>query len=195
MKDLLIKRFLFYKNLGDETLGQIPEQALFWQPDPDSNSIAILVKHIAGNMLSRWTNFLTEDGEKDWRNRDAEFESTFITKQEVEAYWEQGWACLFSATEQISDENLYKLITIRTEQLTVIDAVLRQLAHYAYHIGQMVYIAKMHQKEDWKTLSIAKNKSEAYNHQMREKTSEEQENASPVCFAKSPEIRDEYRTE
>ena len=193
MKDLFIKRFLFYKELGDNTFSQLSEEEMFWQYNAESNSVAVIVKHIAGNMLSRWKNFLTEDGEKSWRNRDAEFENTFKTKQEILDYWEKGWRCLLDALNEINDENLYSTISIRGEAHSVADAVLRQLAHYPYHIGQIVYVAKMLKNEDWKTLSIAKNKSEEFNKMMTEKTSEEQQNSSPVCFANSQEVRDEYK--
>lgn len=163
MKDLCIKRFEYYKMLGDQSFAQLSEEEIFWQFNEESNSIAAIVKHMAGNMLSRWTNFLTEDGEKVWRNRDAEFINTFKKKREVLAYWEKGWACLFEALAQITEENLYATIYIRSEAHSVIDAVFRQLAHYPYHIGQIVYIAKMLKNENWKTLSIARNKSGEFN--------------------------------
>ncbi|WP_034970579.1 DUF1572 domain-containing protein [Chryseobacterium sp. FH1] len=192
MKDLFIKRFQYYKELGDKSLAQLSGEQIFWQYNEESNSIAIIIKHIAGNMLSRWTNFLTEDGEKPWRNRDSEFENTFKTKEEVLEYWEKGWLCLFEALNQITDENLNATIYIRGEAHSVVDAVFRQLAHYPYHIGQIVYIAKMMKNEDWQTLSIARNKSADFNLEMHSKF-DEQENASPVCFAKSDEMRDDFK--
>ncbi len=166
MKDLFIKRFEYYKTLGDRSFEQLSDEQIFWKFNEESNSIAIIVKHLAGNMLSRWTNFLTEDGEKLWRNRDEEFVDTFVTKQDVLDYWGKGWKCLFDALKQINDENLYSTIYIRSEAHSVADAVLRQLSHYPYHIGQMVYIAKMIKNQDWQTLSIAKNKSEEFNSDM-----------------------------
>ncbi|MDH6252630.1 hypothetical protein M2347_002357 [Chryseobacterium sp. H1D6B] len=195
MKDLFIKRFEYYKLLGDKAFGQLSEEQLFWQYNEESNSIAVIVKHVAGNMLSRWTNFLTEDGEKSWRNRDEEFVNTFKSRQEVVDFWEQGWKCLFDALAQINDENIYSVIYIRGEGHSVLDAVLRQLAHYPYHIGQMVYIAKMAKNEDWETLSIARNKSQEFNSEMKNKFSGEDLNtgSSPVCFQNSPEIREEYK--
>ncbi|QIY90957.1 DUF1572 domain-containing protein [Chryseobacterium gallinarum] len=195
MKELFIKRFEYYKSLGDKTFTQLSEEQVFWQYNEESNSIAVIVKHIAGNMLSRWTDFLTEDGEKNWRDRDQEFVNTFKTKDEVISYWETGWKCLFEALNQINDENLYSTIYIRGEAHSVIDAVFRQLAHYPYHIGQMVYIAKMVKKEDWKTLSIARNKSQEFNAGMKNRFSGEEAdtNSSPVCFQNSPEVRDEYK--
>lgn len=150
---------------------------------------------MAGNMLSRWTNFLTEDGEKSWRNRDGEFAGTFKTKTEVLEYWEKGWACLFGAMDQVTEENLYATVYIRSEAHSVIDAVLRQLAHYPYHVGQIVYIAKILKNDDWKTLSIARNKSGEFNAGMKDRFSgkDSKINASPVCYQGRPELRDEFK--
>jgi hypothetical protein len=153
MKNLFIKRFEYYKMLGDQSFEQLSDEQIFWKFNEESNSIAVIIKHIAGNMLSRWTNFLIEDGEKVWRNRDEEFVNTFKTKFEVLDYWEKGWKCLFEALNQINDDNINSTIYIRNEAHSVIDAVFRQLAHYPYHIGQIVFIAKMLKNEDWKTLS------------------------------------------
>lgn len=195
MKHLLIKRFEYYKSLADKTFEQLSDEQIFWKYNEESNSIAIIVKHIAGNMLSRWTNFLTEDGEKSWRNRDEEFVNTFKTKQQVLEYWEKGWKCLFEALDQITDENLHSTIYIRNEAHSVIDAVFRQLAHYPYHIGQIVFIAKMLKNDDWKTLSIARNKSSEFNSEMKEKFLEDDfnSNSSPVCFQNNPEVRGDYK--
>ncbi|WP_343661192.1 DUF1572 domain-containing protein [Chryseobacterium sp.] len=195
MKDLFVKRFEYYKSLGDKTFDQLTEGQLFWQYNDESNSIAIIVKHIAGNMLSRWTNFLTEDGEKSSRNRDDEFVNSFTTKEEVLEYWEKGWICFFNALDKINDENLYSTIYIRGEAHSVIDAVMRQLAHYPYHIGQIVYIAKMIKNEDWNTLSIARNRSQEFNTEMKTRFSnpDQEINSSPVCFQNSPEVRGEYK--
>lgn len=195
MKDLFIKRFEYYKSLGDKAFEQLSDEQFLWQYNEESNSIAVIVKHMAGNMLSRWTNFLTEDGEKASRNRDEEFVSTFTNKQDILDFWEKGWKCFFDALEQINDENLYSTIYIRGEGHPVIDAVFRQLAHYPYHIGQIVYIAKMIKNEDWKTLSIARNKSQEFNYEMKNKFSGDDSNtgSSPVCYQNSPEVRDEYK--
>lgn len=196
MKDLFIKRFQYYKMLGDKSFEQLSDEQIFWQFNQESNSIAIIVKHVAGNMLSRWTNFLTEDGEKPLRNRDEEFLNTFQSKAEVLDYWEKGWKCLFEALSQINDQNLYSTIYIRNEGHSVIDAVFRQLAHYPYHIGQIVFIAKMMKNDDWKTLSIARNKSQDFNNEMKEKFSENEveiQNSSSVCFVNSPDVRDDYK--
>lgn len=195
MKDLFVKRFQYYKLLGDKAFQQLSDEQIFWQYNEESNSIAVIVKHLAGNMLSRWTNFLTEDGEKSWRNRDEEFVNTFKTKQEVLDFWEEGWKCLFVALDQITNENLDSVLYIRGEPQSVIDAVFRQLAHYPYHIGQIVYLAKMMKNDEWKTLSIARNKSDEFNAEMKKKCSEEDSNpsSSPVCFQNSIEIREEYK--
>lgn len=195
MKDLFVKRFEYYKSLGDKTFGQLTDEQMFWQYNDESNSIAVIVKHIAGNMLSRWTNFLTEDGEKSWRNRDGEFVNTFTTKEQVLNFWEKGWECFFDALEKINDDNMYSTTYIRGEAHSVIDAVLRQLAHYPYHIGQIVYIAKMIKNEDWNTLTIARNRSQEFNTEMKSKflNNEPDANSSPVCFQNSPEVRDEYK--
>ncbi len=174
MKDLFVKRFEYYKSLGDKSVEQLSDEQIFWQYNEESNSIAVIIHHIAGNMLSRWTNFLTEDGEKSWRNRDEEFVNTFKTKDEVLAFWEKGWKCFFNALDQINEGNLYSTIYIRGEAHSVIDAIFRQLAHYPYHIGQIVYIAKMMKNEDWKTLSIARNKSQEFNSEMKSKFSAEE---------------------
>ena len=197
MKDLLQKRFQYYKDLGDKTFEQLNDQEVLWKHNEESNSIATIVKHIAGNMKSRWTNFLTEDGEKSWRNRDAEFSDDITSKEDMLDIWEEGWQILFSALDQITPENIHQTIFIRGEKHTIFDAFLRQLAHYPYHIGQIVFVAKMLKKEDWKTLSIAKNKSAEYHLEVlkNQKTEDIPENSSPVCFAKSEEVRDEYKIE
>lgn len=195
MKEVFLKRFMYYKELGDKTFAQLSDEQFFWQFNEESNSIAIIIKHVAGNMLSRWTNFLEEDGEKEWRNRDEEFVNTFTTKQEAIDYWEKGWNCLLEALSQIEPDTWNYIIYIRGEKHSVLDAVLRQLAHYPYHIGQLIYIAKMLKNEDWKTLSIIRNRSADFNKEMFSKFSDEQQNSSPVCFAKSPEIRNDYKTE
>ncbi|SIS97572.1 Protein of unknown function [Kaistella chaponensis] len=196
MKDLFLKRFQYYKNIADQTFEQLEEPQLFWQYNPESNSIATIVKHISGNMISRWTNFLTEDGEKEWRNRDAEFENDIQSKAEMLEIWEKGWLVLFDALNQVNDANINSIILIRGEKISVVDALLRQLAHYPYHIGQIIYFAKMLKNDDWKTLSIARNKSQEYTELLKKQNSAEiHQNSSPVCYAKSDEVRDEYQTE
>lgn len=157
-----IKRFKYYKELGDKTFEQLEEADLFYQPSSESNSIAVIVQHMYGNMLSRWTHFLTEDGEKDWRRRDAEFTIIKCSRADVLSFWNDGWKCLFDALESLKPEDLTKTITIRTEPLSVYDAILRQLAHYPYHVGQIVYLGRMVKNEQWKSLSIPKGKSADY---------------------------------
>ena len=160
----IIKQFDYYKLLGEKTFSQLSEKELFWQYNENSNSIAIIVNHISGNMLSRWTDFLTTDGEKDWRNRDEEFEDNIHSKTELIDKWEQGWKCLFDALQQIkTDEDLQQIIYIRNEGHTVLEAINRQLAHYPYHVGQIVFYAKQLKNSEWNSLSIPKNKSGNYN--------------------------------
>lgn len=158
----IIKQFEYYKMLGEKTFKQLADDKLFRQVNEDSNSIATIVKHLSGNMLSRWTDFLTSDGEKEWRNRDSEFENDFKTRAEIKEAWDKGWSCLFNALKELNDKDLEKIIYIRNQGQTVIDAINRQLAHYAYHIGQIVYIGKMF-AGNWETLSIPKGESGAYN--------------------------------
>ena len=157
-----IKRFKYYKELGDKTFEQITDDAFFYQPSSESNSIAVIVQHMYGNMLSRWTNFLTEDGEKEWRKRDAEFEQITCSKQDIVSFWNEGWNCLLKTLESLTPEDLTKTITIRTEPLLVYDAILRQLAHYPYHVGQIVYLGRLSKNEEWVSLSIPKGDSAVY---------------------------------
>ncbi len=157
------KQFLYYKMLGEKAMEQLEPEQLFISTNEDTNSIAVIVKHLSGNMLSRWTDFLTSDGEKEWRNRDNEFENTIKTKEELLQLWNKGWDCLFNALNPLSDEQLTTIIYIRNEGHTVIEAINRQLAHYPYHIGQIVFYAKMLKNTNWNSLSIPKNKSNSYN--------------------------------
>lgn len=159
------KQFRYYKMLGDKTFAQLTDEELFWQYNPESNSIAIMVKHLWGNMLSRWTEFLTSDGEKEWRDREAEFEGDIKDRAELLQKWEAGWECLFSALEPLTEADLETAIYIRNMGHSVTEAINRQLAHYAYHIGQIVYLGRMIKGKDWKSLSIPKGKSKAYNQQ------------------------------
>lgn len=155
--------FLYYKTLGEKAMEQLEEEQLFFAANEDTNSIAVIVQHVSGNMLSRWTDFLTSDGEKDWRNRDGEFELSIHTKEELLKLWEKGWDCLFTAINALTEEQLTQIVYIRNEGHTVLDAINRQLAHYPYHIGQIVFYAKMLKKTEWASLSIPKNKSNDYN--------------------------------
>ena len=155
--------FRYYKNLADRAMEQISDQDLFALLDDEANSIAIIVKHIAGNMRSRWTNFLTTDGEKTTRNRDSEFMDPPTTRAELLALWESGWACLFGALEPLTDADLGRTITIRGEAHSVMQAVNRQVAHYAHHVGQIVLLAKHYAGERWVSLSVPRNKSAEFN--------------------------------
>jgi hypothetical protein len=157
------KMFVYYKSLADKSMAVLNEDEIHYQPNEESNSIAILVKHMSGNMLSRFTDFLTTDGEKEWRNRDGEFEAAFKTKQDMLDAWEQGWACVFKALDAVSDDKVIDIVYIRNEGHTVLEAVTRQLAHYASHAGQIIYLAKMIRNTNWKTLSIPRGGSSAFN--------------------------------
>lgn len=163
-----IKRLVYYKELGDRTFDQLEDIDFHYKLSPESNSIEVIIKHMHGNMLSRFTNFLTEDGEKPWRKRDDEFEASHLTKEENIKLWNEGWQTVFSAVESLSDEDLDKIIYIRTEPLKVYDALLRQLAHYPYHVGQIVLIAKAIKDKTWNSLSIAKGETDKFNKLMVE---------------------------
>lgn len=157
------KQFQYYKTIAEKAIEQLEEHQLFEAKNEDNNSIATIIKHLSGNMLSRWTDFLTSDGEKDWRNRDAEFENNLQTKASVLMEWSKGWNCFFEALDGLKPENLSEIIYIRNEGHTVLEAINRQLAHYPYHIGQIVFIAKQLKNSEWNSLSIPKNNSDKYN--------------------------------
>lgn len=159
----IIRRMKIYKDLGEKTFEQLEEKDFHFQPNEESNSIAIILQHIGGNMLSRFTNFLTEDGEKDWRQRDDEFEMHRFSKQQLIDIWEKGWKCLLDILETLTEDDLLKTIYIRKEPLMVIDAINRQFAHYPYHIGQIIFIGKIIKGNAWISLSIPKGKSQEYN--------------------------------
>ncbi len=157
------RQFKMYKQLGEKAIAQLDDQELNWQANEDSNSIATIVKHLSGNMLSRWTDFLTTDGEKPWRLRDAEFENGAVSREQLMATWEKGWQCLFDALNSITDDDLERIIYIRNEGDTILANINRQIAHYAYHVGQIVYASKLRVKTEWHSLSIPRNKSNDYN--------------------------------
>jgi uncharacterized damage-inducible protein DinB len=158
-----IKRLKYYKDLGEKTFVQLEEKDFHWQPSSESNSIAVIIQHMAGNMLSRWTNFLTEDGEKEWRQRDDEFEVHSYSKDQLIETWNKGWKCFLDTLDALSADDLLKTIYIRKESMSAIDAITRQIAHYSYHIGQIVYIGRIIKNENWKSLSIPKDRSQQYN--------------------------------
>ncbi|MGI4735920.1 MAG: DUF1572 domain-containing protein [Janthinobacterium lividum] len=157
------KQFAYYKLLGDQTFAQVSDEQLFWQPNPACNSLASIVKHLWGNMLSRWTDFLTTDGEKPWRAREAEFDNDLATRAAVLAHWEAGWQCLFRALDGLTAADLGRTIYIRHQGHTVLEAINRQLAHYPYHVGQLVLMGKLLQGEAWQSLSIPRGGSAAFN--------------------------------
>lgn len=161
-----LKHFALYKDLGDTTFVQLQEADFHFQPNEASNSIAMIIQHLSGNMLSRWTNFLTEDGEKEWRNRDSEFEAQARSREQLLGIWEKGWQCMFDALVPLQEEDLLKTIYVRKEPQSVIDAIHRQLTHYPYHIGQIVYLGRLIKNNEWKTLSIPKGGSAAYTRQI-----------------------------
>ena len=165
--DSVIKRFEYYKLLGEKTFEQVGDETLFWQYNDESNSIAMIVQHLAGNMLSRWTDFLTSDGEKSTRSRDAEFENVIDSRIGLLEKWNEGWACMLDALSGITDKtDCHKTIYIRGEAHSVVDAINRQLAHVPYHVGQIVFIGKMLAGEKWRSLSIPKGQSELFNQKM-----------------------------
>jgi hypothetical protein len=157
------KQFLYYKMLGEKAMEQLEPQQLFVSVNEDTNSISVIVKHLSGNMLSRWTDFLTTYGEKKTRNRDAEFENDLESKEQVLASWNRGWDCFLTTLDSLQPEQLSEIIYIRNEGHTVIEAINRQLAHYPYHIGQIVFYAKQLKNSEWNSLSIPKNNSNSYN--------------------------------
>ena len=157
------RQFEYYKMLGDRTFAQIDEKDFFWQYNEESNSIAVTIKHIWGNMMSRWTDFLTADGEKEWRHRETEFADDIKDAKTLLEKWEEGWNCLFKALDSVNEENFDTPIMIRNQEHTMIEAINRQMCHYSYHIGQIVYLGRMLAGKNWESLSIPKGKSEEFN--------------------------------
>jgi Protein of unknown function (DUF1572) len=159
--------FRYYKKLAERAMEQVTDGQLFAAPDAESNSIAIIVKHMAGNMLSRWTDFLASDGEKPWRDRDAEFADPPATRIALLDLWEDGWRCVFQAVEPLTDADLGRSVTIRGEAHSVMQAINRQVAHYAYHCGQIVFLAKQLCSERWQVLSVPRGKSGDFNRRVQ----------------------------
>lgn len=166
---IVTERFKSIKKLGDQTIAQLSEADLHWKMNQESNSIAVIVKHLSGNMVSRWTDFLESDGEKPYRNREQEFADDASSKNELIRIWEKGWSVFFEALNHLKEEDLLKRVLIRGESHLAMEAIERQLAHYAYHIGQIVYIGKQIRNEDWQSLSIPRGKSDEYLQQMLKK--------------------------
>ena len=161
-----IKLFRYYKNLGEGAITQLNDEEVLRKPNEASNSIALIVHHLSGNMLSRWTDFLTTDGEKSWRNREAEFDESYPDKKSMMEAWEKGWSCMFQTLENLKPTDLATVIYIRNEGQPVLEAIQRQLAHYASHIGQIMYQAKIIKGDAFKSLSIPKGKSTEFNKDM-----------------------------
>jgi hypothetical protein len=167
-----IKMLRQYKKLAEKAIAQLPDpdRDLFFAPDNESNSIAVMMKHMAGNMRSRWRDFLTSDGEKPDRNRDNEFEiASTESRESIMRIWEEGWACVFDALEPLKPEDLARTVMIRHEPHTVLQAINRQLAHYPYHVGQIVYLARHIAEKNWTSLSVPRGQSDAFNAKMVEK--------------------------
>jgi len=168
-----IKQFKYYKQLVDKALSQIEDTYLFAKENDNDNSIAVIIQHLSGNMKSRWTNIFTEDGEKKWRNRDTEFEESLMQREELISLWESGWHVLFHTLENLTDDDLVKIVYIRNEGLSVQDAILRQLCHYSYHCGQIVIKCKIYNNGNWLSLSIPKNESQQFNSKKFEEPKQE----------------------
>jgi hypothetical protein len=169
----VLQTFRDYQNLAERAFAQVSNEDFFATLDPESNSIAVNIKHMAGNMISRWTDFLTTDGEKPERNRDIEFVILpGTTKDEMTAYWEKGWRCVFGAIEPLGPDDLLRTVLIRGEKHTVVQAINRQIAHYAYHTGQIVYLAKHWKSSEWQNLSVPRNKSAEFNAYLERKMKE-----------------------
>jgi hypothetical protein len=157
------KQFLYYKKLGEGAMAQVSDEELFWQYHEESNSIGMIIQHIAGNMLSRFTDFLHSDGEKPWRNRDQEFLPVTQSRESLLKKWNEGWSCLDATLNSLTDGDMETVVYIRNEGHTVTEAINRQLAHYAYHVGQIVFVAKMLKASAWQSLSIPRNQSLEFN--------------------------------
>jgi hypothetical protein len=164
-----VQTFRNYKNLAERAIGQVSDEEFFAAIDEEANSIAVVVKHIAGNSLSRWKDFLTTDGEKPDRDRDTEFEIAAETREALMDFWERGWQMLFDNLEPLTVDDFSKTITIRGQSHTIVEAINRQLTHYAYHVGQIVLLAKHFKSRDWKTLSLPKNRSAEFNQFLADK--------------------------
>jgi hypothetical protein len=166
--DEVRRQFRGHKRLGEGAITQLADKELLITLDPESNSVALVVKHMGGNMRSRFTDFLTTDSEKPNRNRDQEFELNIATttRADVMRWWEEGWTIVFAAIEALKPEDVMRTVTIRGEPHTVLQAINRQLAHYAYHVGQIVFLAKHLRSSEWKTLSVPRGKSEEFNRKM-----------------------------
>lgn len=172
-KESLLNRLFALRALGDKTFDQLSEEEMYFRPEDGSNSIAVIIRHLHGNMLSRFTNFLVEDGEKSWRDRDAEFTDERVPKFQLLSLWEDGWACTLGAIHAMSDADLERTVTIRGEPHSVVDALNRNLGHSAYHVGQIVYLGKVIRAGAWKNLSVPLGQSKEHTAAMRRKFGQE----------------------
>lgn len=163
----VIQKFRTQQEMAERAIRQVSDAKLREALNPETNSPVVIMKHVAGNLLSRWTDFLTSDGEKAWRDRDTEFVDDFGSRAEAAAYWEKGWACLFDALGSLSEGDLSRTVEIRSEPHTVVKAIIRALDHCGYHVGQIVMICRIHAGADWETLTIPRGGSEAFNRMKR----------------------------
>ena len=175
-----VKSFRNYKKMAEKAIAQTSDEEFFTAIDAEANSIAVIVKHIAGNLVSRWTDFLTSDGEKPDRDRDTEFEMIADTRQSLMEFWERGWQTLFASIEPLTPEDFSKTVKIRTEPHTIVEALNRQMTHYAYHIGQIVLLAKHFRSSEWQTLSVPRNRSVEFNMILTERQNAGDERTDPV---------------
>jgi len=160
------KQFTQYKSLAERAMNQVADNKLSWQINPETNSITTIVKHMTGNMLSRFTDFFTSDGEKPWRDRDGEFENEEMSREQLTDFWNRGWNCLFQVLNSLTPEDIPRIVLIRNEKHTVMEAINRQLTHYAYHVGQIVFIGKIILDNQWKSLTIPRKGSKEFNTRM-----------------------------
>lgn len=167
--NIVTNRFMEMKKLGDQTFHQLDDEQLYWSNHEESNNIAVIVKHVGGNMVSRWSNFLSTDGEKPTRNRDLEFDNSYLPREELIRIWEHGWQILFTTLADLTKQDLLKKVKIRGEDHLVMAAIERQISHYSYHVGQIVYIGKLLKTSEWQSLSIPKGQSGQFNDQMFKK--------------------------
>jgi hypothetical protein len=168
--DTAASAFRSNKGYADKAIAQLPDDKLRMALDPETNSVAVIMKHVAGNLLSRWTDFLTTDGEKPWRNRDEEFVDIFQSREEVIRFWEQGWNCLFTALNNLTPDDVSKTVTIRGEPHSVPLAIHRSLAHCGYHVGQIVMVSRILAGDSWETITIPRGQSAIYNQRVWGKT-------------------------
>lgn len=169
---IVTQQFRHFKERAEKAFKQLSEEELHWKPSEESNNIAIIIKHISGNMHSRWVDFLTADGEKPYRNRDSEFVDDMEPQEQLMNIWEDGWKLLFHTLENFQPEDLHKTVTLRQQPLSVLQAIQTEVAHISYHLGQILYIGKQLKDKDWMILSIPKNGSEAYNESVSKKSNE-----------------------